>query len=125
MDSGITNEKISFWYFRFSPSSEMKIEALTGHLKNERSVKTVYLLNQKYTHDQQVTKGSRVHLSERRPGIEIAAEDFVPIGSVREYAPDVVRSATLGGDTVLISNWRSDLALFLKASWEFGLNSRI
>src|SRR4051794_21096481 len=29
MDPGLTNDRCSFWHFRFYPSSEMKIEALT------------------------------------------------------------------------------------------------
>ena len=29
MDPGLTNDRCNFWHFRFYPSSEMKIEALT------------------------------------------------------------------------------------------------
>ena len=124
MDPGLTNEKCSFWHFRFFPSSEMQIEALTSHLKHDSGVKKVYLLNQNYSHGQQVAKASRAYLLAKRPDIQIVGEDFVPIGAVRDYAPYVAKIATSGADTVITSNWGSDLALFLKASREFGLNAR-
>ena len=59
MDPGLTNDRCSFWHFRFYPSSEMKIEALTTWLKGKPEVKKVYLLNQNYTHGQQVSKAAK------------------------------------------------------------------
>ena len=46
MDPLLTNERCSFWHFRFYPSSEMKIEALTTYLKDRKDIKKVYLVNQ-------------------------------------------------------------------------------
>ncbi|MDP9902864.1 branched-chain amino acid ABC transporter substrate-binding protein [Variovorax ginsengisoli] len=123
MDPGLTNDKCSFWHFRFFPSSEMQIEALTTYLKDQSGVKKVYLLNQNYTHGQQVAKASRAYLSKKRPDVEIVGEDYVPIGAVRDYAPYVAKIARSGADTVITSNWGSDLALLLKASREFGLST--
>ena len=57
MDPGLTNDRCSFWHFRFYPSSEMKIEALTTYMKRPRpDIKKVYLINQNYTHGQQVSR---------------------------------------------------------------------
>src|SRR3989344_4452109 len=42
MDPQLTNERCSFWHFRFYPSSEMKMEALTTYLQGRKDVKRVY-----------------------------------------------------------------------------------
>ena len=122
MDPGLTNDKCSFWHFRFYPSSEMKIEALTTYLQGKPEVKKVYLLNQNYTHGQQTAKASRAYLAKKRPDIEIVGEHYLPIATVRDFAPYIARIASSGADTVITSNWGSDLGLLLKAARDFGLN---
>jgi branched-chain amino acid transport system substrate-binding protein len=123
MDPGLTNDRCSFWHFRFYPSSEMKIEALTTYFKQQRpDIKKVYLLNQNYTHGQQVSKAARAYLARKRPDVEIVGDDFVPIASVRDFSPYVAKIKASGADTVITSNWGSDLTLFFKAAKDFGLN---
>lgn len=122
MDPGLTNDRCSFWHFRFYPSSEMKIEALTTYLQGKPEVKKVFLLNQNYTHGQQVAKAARTYLAKKRPDIEIVGEHYLPIATVRDFAPYVSRIASSGADTVITSNWGSDLGLLLKAARDFGLN---
>ena len=122
MDPGLTNDKCSFWHFRFYPSSEMKIEALTTYLQGKPEVKKVYLLNQNYTHGQQTAKASRAYLAKKRPDVEIVGEHYLPIATVRDFAPYVARIASSGADTVITSNWGSDLGLMLKAARDYGLN---
>lgn len=122
MDPGLTNDKCSFWHFRFYPSSEMKIEALTTYLQGKPEVKKVYLLNQNYTHGQQTAKASRAYLAKKRPDIEIVGEHYLPIATVRDFAPYIANIASSGADTVITSNWGSDLGLLLKAARDFGLN---
>jgi branched-chain amino acid transport system substrate-binding protein len=122
MDPGLTNDKCSFWHFRFYPSSEMKIEALTTYLKTRPDVKKVYLLNQNYTHGQQVSKASRAYLARKRPDVEIVGDDFVPIAQVRDFSPYIAKIKAAGADTVITSNWGSDLGLLFKAAKDFGLN---
>jgi branched-chain amino acid transport system substrate-binding protein len=123
MDPGLTNDRCSFWHFRFYPSSEMKIEALTTYMKQQRpDIKKVYLLNQNYTHGQQVSKAARAYLARKRPDVEIVGDDFVPIASVRDFSPYVAKIKASGADTVITSNWGSDLTLFFKAAKDFGLN---
>jgi branched-chain amino acid transport system substrate-binding protein len=122
MDPGLTNDRCSFWHFRFYPSSEMKIEALTTYLKAKTDVKKVYLLNQNYTHGQQVSKASREYLARKRPDVQIVGDDFVPIAQTRDFAPYIAKIAASGADTVITSNWGSDLTLMFKAARDFGLN---
>jgi len=122
MDPLLTNDRCSFWHFRFYPSSEMQMEALTTYLVNRKDIKKVYLLNQDYTHGQQVSKAAKEYLTRKRPDIQIVANEFIPMAQVRDFAPYVAKIAATGADTVITSNWGSDLTLLLKASKDFGLN---
>lgn len=122
MDPGLTNDRCNFWHFRFYPSSEMKIEALTTYLTKRPDVKKVYLLNQDYTHGQQVAKASRAYLARKRPDVQIVGDDFMPIAQVRDFAPYVAKIRASGADTVITSNWGSDLTLLFKSAKEYGLN---
>ena len=122
MDPLLTNEKCSFWHFRFYPSSEMQIEALTTYMLGRKDIKKVYLLNQDYTHGQQVAKASKDYLGRKRPDIQLVGNEFIPMGQVRDFAPYVAKIAATGADTVITSNWGNDLSLLLKATKDFGLN---
>ncbi|MBK6650798.1 MAG: branched-chain amino acid ABC transporter substrate-binding protein [Betaproteobacteria bacterium] len=122
MDPMLTNERCNFWHFRFYPSSEMKIEALTTYLTKRADVKKVFLFNQNYSHGQQVAKASRNYLARKRPDVQIVGDDMIPIAQVRDFAPYVAKIKASGADTVITSNWGSDLTLFFKAAKETGLN---
>ena len=103
MDPLLTNERCSFWHFRFYPSSEMQMEALTTYLVNRKDIKKVYLLNQDYTHGQQVSKAAKEYLSRKRPDIQVVANEFIPMAQVRDFAPYVAKIAATGADTVITS----------------------
>jgi branched-chain amino acid transport system substrate-binding protein len=122
MDPGLTNDRCNFWHFRFYPSSEMKIEALTTYMKTRPDIKSVYLLNQDYTHGQQVSKASKAYLARKRPDVQIVGDTFVPIAQVRDFAPYIAKIKASGADTVITSNWGTDLSLLLKAAKDYGLN---
>ena len=122
MDPLLTNERCSFWHFRFYPSSEMKIEALTTYLKDRKDIKKVYLVNQDYTHGRQVSKAAKEYLARKRPDIEIVGDDFIPIAQTRDFAPYVAKIAAAKADTVITSNWCSDLTLLFKSSPEYRIN---
>ena len=122
MDPGLTNDKCSFWHFRFYPSSEMKIEALTTYMKDKTDIKKVFLFNQNYTHGQQVSKAAKEYLARKRPDIQIVGDDFVPIATTRDFQPYIAKIRASGADTVITSNWGSDLTLLFKAARDAGLN---
>ena len=122
MDPQLTNERCSFWHFRFYPSSTMKLEALTTYMVGRKDIKKVYLLNQDYTHGRQVSKAAKEYLARKRPDVEIAGDDFIPIAQTRDFAPYVAKIAASKADTVITSNWGSDLTLLFKASRDYGLN---
>ena len=122
MDPGLTNDRCNFWHFRFYPSSEMKIEALTTYMKTRPDIKSVYLLNQDYTHGQQGSKAAKAYLARKRPDVQIVGDTFVPIAQVKDFAPYIAKIKASGADTVITSNWGTDLSLLLKAAKDFGLN---
>ena len=122
MDPSLTNERCSFWHFRFYPSSEMKIEALTTYLQSRKDVKKVYLLNQDYTHGRQVSKAAREYLARKRPDIQIVGDDFIPIAQTRDFASYIAKIAATGADTLITSNWGTDLTLLFKSAKDYGLN---
>ena len=123
MDPGLTNDRCNFWHFRFYPSSEMQIEALSTYLIGKPDVKKVYLLNQNYSHGQQVSKAAREYLARKRPDIKIVGDDFVPIAQTRDFTPYVAKIKASDADTVITSNWGSDLSLLFKAAHDIGLTT--
>ena len=73
-------------------------------------------------HGQQVSKAARAYLARKRADIEIVGDEFIPIAQVRDFSPYVVKIRVSGADTVITSNWGSDLTLLFKAAKDSGLN---
>lgn len=120
MDAGLTNEKCSFWHFRFYPSASMQIRGLAGYIGRSGKARKVYLLNQAYSMGQQVSRDARMYLKVAAPGVEIVGEDFVPLAQVKDFAPYIAKAKSSGADAVITSNWGSDLGLLLKSAKSFG-----
>ncbi len=125
MDPGLTNDRCSFWHFRFYPSSEMQMEGLTSYLKDKPAIHKVFLFNQNYTHGQQVSRAAKEYLARKRPDIQIVGDDFVPIAQVKDFSPYIAKIKASGADTVITSNWGSDLGLMLKAARDSALDTNI
>ncbi|WP_076997788.1 branched-chain amino acid ABC transporter substrate-binding protein [Variovorax sp. KK3] len=123
VDPDLTNSKCSYWHFRLDADTSMKMEALTTFMKDQPDVKKVYLLNQNYSHGQQVAKFAKENLARKRPDVQIVGEDLHPLAQVRDFAPYVAKIKASGADTVITGNWGSDLALMIKAANDAGLNN--
>jgi len=102
----------------------MKMEAMTTFMKDQKDIKKVYLLNQNYSHGQQVAKYGKEYLKRKRPDIEIVGEDLHPLAQVRDFAPYIAKIKASGADSVITGNWGSDLALLVKAANEAGYNGK-
>src|SRR5689334_1287721 len=59
VDPDFTNDKCSFWHFRFDANSDMKMEALTSYMKGDKNLHKVYILNQDYQFGHQVARAAR------------------------------------------------------------------
>lgn len=123
VDPDLTNSKCSFWHFRFDSDTSMKMEAMTTFMKDDKSVKKVYLINQNYAHGHQVARFARENLARKRPDVEIVGEDLHPIGQVKDFAPYVAKMKAAGADTVITGNWGNDMALLIKAAKDAGLDA--
>ena len=124
VDPDLTNSKCSFWHFRFDADTTMKLEAMTTFMKDQKDIKKVYLLNQNYSHGQQVAKFAKEYLKRKRPDIEIVGEDLHPLAQVRDFAPYIAKIKASGADSVVTGNWGSDLSLLVKASVESGYTGK-
>ena len=123
VDPDLTNSKCEYWHFRLDADTSMKMEALTAFMKEQPDIKKVYLINQNYSHGQQVAKFAKANLASKRPDIQIVGEDLHPLAQVRDFAPYIAKIKQSGADTVITGNWGSDLSLLVKAANEAGLNN--
>ena len=121
VDPALTNEKCDYWHFRLDADTTMKMEALTTFMKDQPKVSKVYLLNQNYSHGQQVARYFKEGISRKRPDVKIVGEDLHPIGQVKDFAPYVAKIKQSGADTIVTGNWGADLTLFVKALNDAGL----
>ena len=121
VDPAMTNEKCDYWHFRLDADTTMKMEGLTTFMKDQSKVSKVYLLNQNYSHGQQVAKYFKEGIARKRPDVKIVGEDLHPIGQVKDFAPYVAKIKQSGADTIVTGNWGADLTLFVKALNDAGL----
>jgi branched-chain amino acid transport system substrate-binding protein len=124
VDPDFTNSKCSYWHFRFDADTSMKMEAMMEHMKTQSDVKNVYLLNQNYSHGQQVAKFAKEIAARKRPDIKFVGEELHPLAQVRDFAPYIAKIKASGADTVITGNWGSDLALLVKAANEGGYTGK-
>lgn len=123
LDPALTEANCNFWHFRFEAHSDMQVHVLTEYMAKQASVHKVYLLNQDYAYGQAVSRAARAMLAAKRPDIEIVADELVPLGKVRDFAPYVAKIKASGADSVVTGNWGTDLTLLIKASNETGLKA--
>jgi hypothetical protein len=56
---------------------------------------TVKIAYQNYTHGQQVSPEAKEYLAGNRPDIQIVSDDFVPIATVRDFAPYLAKTVSI------------------------------
>ncbi|MFH0299147.1 branched-chain amino acid ABC transporter substrate-binding protein [Bradyrhizobium sp. 31Argb] len=121
VDPSLTNEKCSFWHFRWDANSDIKMEALTNYMKGNAAIKKVYLINQDYSFGQSVRTQARKMLGEKRPDIQVVGDELHPLLKVTDFSPYIAKIKASGADSVVTGNWGQDFALLLKAAADAGL----
>ncbi|GEC51683.1 branched-chain amino acid transport system substrate-binding protein [Bradyrhizobium japonicum] len=121
VDPAMTNEKCSYWHFRWDANSDIKMEALTNYMKGQPSIKKVYLINMDYSFGQSVRTTARKMLGEKRPDIQVVGDELHPMLKVTDFSPYIAKIKASGADTVVTGNWGQDFALLLKAAADAGL----
>ena len=121
VDPVLTNEKCSFAHFRFDADTSMKMAALTSFMKDQPKVSKIYLINQNYSHGQQVSKFFKEGIGRNRPDAKIVGDDLHPLGQVKDFSPYVAKIKQSGADTIVTGNWGQDMTLLIKALNDSGL----
>jgi len=122
VDPALTDEKCSFWHFRFDANSAMKLQAITDYMAEQKDIKKVFLINMDYSHGQAISRIAKQMLKEKRPDIEIVGDVLHPVGKVKDFSPYVSQIQSSGADTVISGNWGNDLSLLVKAGSQAGLD---
>jgi branched-chain amino acid transport system substrate-binding protein len=125
VDPVLTNEKCSFWHFRFDAHADMRLAALVEVLREDAAVKKVYLIGQDYSFGQHVVRAALARIAASRPDVEIVGEELHPIGRVKDFLPYAMKIKASGAQAVLTGNWGNDLTLLVKAMREVGVEARI
>jgi branched-chain amino acid transport system substrate-binding protein len=124
VDPILTNEKCSFWHFRFDAHGDMRMAALMQVLKDDRAVKSVYLLGQDYSFGQAVLREARRQLGAQRPDVQIVGDELHPMFRIKDFAPYATKIKSSGADAVITGNFSSDLTLLVKAAREVGFDGK-
>jgi len=119
-DPVLTNEKCSFWHFRFDAHADMRMSALMSVLRDDTALKSVYLIGQDYSFGQAVAREARRQLKLLRPDVRIVGDELHAIGRVRDFMPYVSKIMASGAQAVVTGNWGNDLTLLVKAAREAG-----
>ena len=120
VDPALTQERCSFWHFRFDADADMRLAALMDVLQDDRSLSKVYLIGQDYSFGQQVGRQARAMIQARRPDIRIVGDELHPIGRVKDFLPYASKILASGAQAVVTGNWGNDLTLLVKAVHELG-----
>jgi branched-chain amino acid transport system substrate-binding protein len=124
VDPALTNERCSFWHFRFDASSDMRMAALVDVLKQDRVLKSVYLIGQDYSFGQSVLREAKRQLALQRPDVLVVGDELHPIGRVKDFTPYAVKIKSSGAQAVITGNWGNDLTLLVKAAKDVGYTGK-
>ncbi|MCO4088877.1 MAG: branched-chain amino acid ABC transporter substrate-binding protein [Limnohabitans sp.] len=124
VDPILTNEKCSFWHFRFDAHADMRMAALMQVVKGDTSVKSAYLIGQDYSFGQAVLREARRQLGFQRPDVQIVGDELHPMGRVKDFLPYAAKIKASGAQAVITGNWGNDLTLLVKAAREAGYDGK-
>jgi branched-chain amino acid transport system substrate-binding protein len=118
LDPALTNERCSFWHFRFEADVPMRMKALVEAIAARPLVRRIYLINQDYSYGHSVARFAREMLAARRPDIRVVGDDLHPIAMIKDFSAYVAKIKASGADAVITGNWGNDLNLLVKAARE-------
>lgn len=124
VDPILTNEKCSFWHFRFDAHADMRMAALMSVLRDDKAVKSAYLIGQDYSFGQAVLREARRQLGLQRPDVQIVGDELHPLLRIKDFAPYASKIKASGADAVITGNFSSDLTLLVKAAREVGFDGQ-
>ena len=120
VDPILTNEKCSFWHFRFDAHADMRMAALMDVMREDKALQRAYLIGQDYSFGHAVLREARRQLGLQRPDVTVVGDELHPVGRVKDFAPYAVKIKASGAQAVITGNWGNDLTLLVKAAREVG-----
>lgn len=124
VDPILTNEKCSFWHFRFDAHADMRMAALMSVLREDDALKSVYLFGQDYSFGQAVLREARRQLGAQRPDVKIVGDELHALGRIKDFAPYATKIQASGAQAVITGNWGNDLTLLVKAARDVGFDGK-
>ena len=124
VEPALTNEKCSFWHFRFDAHADMRMAALMDVLKDDKALKSIYLIGQDYSFGQSVLREARKQLGQQRPDVQIVGDELHPMARVKDFLPYAVKIKQSGAQAVLTGNFGNDLTLLVKAAKDVGFEGK-
>jgi branched-chain amino acid transport system substrate-binding protein len=124
VDPVLTNDKCSFWHFRFDAHADMRMAALMSVLRDDRAVKSVYLVNPDYSFGQAVQREARRQLAVQRPDVQVVAEELHPLLRIKDFTPYAAKIKASGAQAVITGNFSNDLTLLVKAARDVGYEGK-
>jgi branched-chain amino acid transport system substrate-binding protein len=124
VDPILTNEKCSPWHFRFDAHADMRMAALMEVLREDRALKSVYLIGQDYSFGQAVLREAKRQLAAQRADIQIVGDELHPLGRIKDFAPYAAKIKASGAGAVMTGNFGNDLTLLIKACKEVGFEGK-
>ncbi|WP_296494080.1 branched-chain amino acid ABC transporter substrate-binding protein [Rhodoferax sp.] len=120
VDPILTNEKCSFWHFRFDAHADMRMSALMSVLKDDQTLKSVYIIGQDYSFGHAVAREARRQLGVLRPDVQVVGEELHAMGRVKDFIPYATKIMASGAQAVITGNFGNDLTLLVKAAKDVG-----
>lgn len=124
VDPILTNEKCSPWHFRFDAHADMRMTALMEVLKDDKSVKSVYLIGQDYSFGQAVLREARRQLAAQRSDVAVVGDELHALGRIKDFAPYAAKIKASGAQAIITGNFGNDLTLLVKACKEAGYEGK-
>ena len=125
VDPALTNDKCNFWHFRFDANSDIKMDALTDVIVQDKDIKKVYIIGQDYSLGKAVSAAANEMLDAKGDGIEVVGDELHPIGKVKDFTPYARKVVSSGADAVITGNWGADMLGIGKAIIDNGFEGPI
>jgi len=121
VDPSLTNEKCSYWHFRFDANADMKMNALADVIAANKDMTAIYIIGQDYSAGKAIAAAAEKYLTEKRPDLRIVGNELHPIGKVKDFAPYITKIKLSGAQAVITGNWGPDMLGLAKAASDAGL----
>lgn len=118
----LTGPKCNFYTFRLAGTASMRISALLDVMNANKALGSrIYSINQNYSYGQDAEAAIVAGASKFK--YDIVGKTLHDFNRVQDFAPYVAKIKEANPDTILTSNWSTDLLLLMKATRESGLKT--